>query len=205
MTTTPRVGPLTVRNLILDAAEQLMAERGFSATSVSEVSAWSNLPVGSIYWHFKSKNGLLAAVMERGNEHSHASLPNPAALPGTPRERFDTWFAVNSERLAQRPLFLRLHLNMCLLDNTEETVAEIIRRVRRTAATRIEEALRPWIADHHSDGAEDLTRELAAYMQATVDGLFIAQHVDDYLIAPMLEQLRVSLCAAVERRPPELF
>jgi len=195
-TSTLRSG--SVRNQILDAAEQLMAERGFSATSVAEVCARSKLPVGSIYWHFKSKDGLLAAVMERGNERFFASLPDPAALPGSPREQFDAWFAANTATLSDRPLFLRLHLNLCLLDGTEETVADIVRRVRRTATTQIEHALRPWVAEFQPHQADQLTQQLAAYMLAVVDGSFIAQHVDNARIKPLLDQLHRFLCATVE-------
>src|SRR6266496_2327682 len=50
---------------ILDAAERLVAERGYTAASISLISKASGLPASSIYWHFGSKEGLLAAVVER--------------------------------------------------------------------------------------------------------------------------------------------
>ena len=54
------------RRKIVDAAAALMAERGFAGTSISAVSRRSGLPSGSIYWHFDSKEDLLAAVVEGG-------------------------------------------------------------------------------------------------------------------------------------------
>ncbi|MBY4128162.1 TetR/AcrR family transcriptional regulator [Rhodococcus fascians] len=69
----------TTRNDILDAADQLMTERGFQGTSIAEICTTSKLPNGSVYRHFQNKNGLLAAVMERGSEDAvdtghHTSL-----------------------------------------------------------------------------------------------------------------------------------
>lgn len=198
------MGSEATRNDILDAAERLMAKRGFNATSIAEICSMSGLPVGSIYWHFKSKDGLLAAVMERGNEQFFAGFPDPTTLPGTPRERFDVWFAANTEKLAGRPHFLRLHLSMCLLEDTDVTVTEIIRRVRKTAKYEISRALGPWVAEFHTENPEQLTAQLASYMLATVDGSFIAQHTDAIPIEAMLEHLRVFLCAAVEGTRPSV-
>lgn len=198
------VGSEATQNDILDAAEQLMAERGFSATSIAEICAVSRLPVGSVYWHFKSKDGLLAAVIERGNERFFASLPDPTTLPGTPRERFDAWFAANTAMLAARPHFLRLHLSMCLLEETDVTVAVMIRRVRETAKAKIGRALGPWVAEFHPQRADQLTAQLATYMLATVDGLFIAQHTDAVQISGPLERLHDFLCAVVEGTLPSM-
>src|SRR5499433_35686 len=54
------------RRKIVDAAAALMAERGFSGTSIAAVSQRSGLPSGSIYWHSESKEALLGAVVEEG-------------------------------------------------------------------------------------------------------------------------------------------
>jgi TetR/AcrR family acrAB operon transcriptional repressor len=53
------------RRRILDAAEELFAERGFERTSFVDVSERSGISRGSIPWHFKNKDGLLMAVLER--------------------------------------------------------------------------------------------------------------------------------------------
>src|SRR6476659_10517749 len=63
------------RELILDATEKLMATRGFAATSISDIRTACGLPPSSIYWHFGSKEGVLAAVMERGAQRYFAAIP----------------------------------------------------------------------------------------------------------------------------------
>ncbi|WP_434443710.1 TetR/AcrR family transcriptional regulator [Lentzea sp. E54] len=53
------------RRRILDAAEELFAERGFDRTSFVDIAKRSGISRGSIPWHFKNKDGLVLAVFER--------------------------------------------------------------------------------------------------------------------------------------------
>lgn len=53
------------RRKILDAAEELIAERGFEKTSIVEISKRSGVSRGSIPWHFDNKDGVLLALVER--------------------------------------------------------------------------------------------------------------------------------------------
>jgi len=66
------------RELILDATERLMATRGYAATSINDIRKACGLPPSSIYWHFGSKEGVLAAVMERGAKRYFAAIPTEA-------------------------------------------------------------------------------------------------------------------------------
>ncbi|MDR7279595.1 TetR/AcrR family transcriptional regulator [Catenuloplanes atrovinosus] len=56
------------RRRILDAAEELFAERGLDRTSFVDIAERSGISRGSIPWHFKNKNGLVMAVVERAVE-----------------------------------------------------------------------------------------------------------------------------------------
>lgn len=50
---------------LLDAAEQLFAERGVSRTSLNDIAMAAGTTRGAIYWHFKDKADLFNAMMER--------------------------------------------------------------------------------------------------------------------------------------------
>lgn len=50
---------------ILDAAEQLFASKGFDHTSISDILKETGIARGTLYYHFKSKEELLDAVIER--------------------------------------------------------------------------------------------------------------------------------------------
>ena len=52
-------------NAILDAAEKLVAERGFDESSVTDITEAARTSVGSFYRRFKDKRRLLQALHER--------------------------------------------------------------------------------------------------------------------------------------------
>ena len=65
-TIAPRETPST-RDAILDAGERLFAERGVAGVSMREIAADAGLRnQASLYHHFRDKDALYAAVIERG-------------------------------------------------------------------------------------------------------------------------------------------
>ncbi len=49
---------------ILDAAESLMGDKGFTSTSMRDITAAAKVNLASVNYHFGSKEALLAAVLE---------------------------------------------------------------------------------------------------------------------------------------------
>jgi AcrR family transcriptional regulator len=54
-----------LRTRLLDAAEALFSERGIRATSIRDITARARANLASVHYHFRSKDGLLEAVLER--------------------------------------------------------------------------------------------------------------------------------------------
>ncbi|WSS24537.1 TetR/AcrR family transcriptional regulator [Streptomyces sp. NBC_01190] len=54
----------TTRRFLLEAAATLFDERGYAATSISDISALSGRTSGAIYFHFANKEKLALAVVE---------------------------------------------------------------------------------------------------------------------------------------------
>jgi TetR/AcrR family acrAB operon transcriptional repressor len=52
------------RRLLVTAATELFAERGYRQTTFEDIACRSGVSRGSIPWHFGNKEGLLAAVVE---------------------------------------------------------------------------------------------------------------------------------------------
>jgi AcrR family transcriptional regulator len=50
---------------ILDTAERLFAERGYGATSLRSIIGEAGVNLAAVHYHFRSKEGLLDAVMSR--------------------------------------------------------------------------------------------------------------------------------------------
>jgi AcrR family transcriptional regulator len=159
------------RELILDATERLMATRGYAATSISDIRKACGLPPSSIYWHFGSKEGVLAAVMERGAQRYFAAIPAEAEV----ERQLDA--VVNQQ--SQHPDFLRLFLLLSLERSDDSAVAEVVRRVRDTAIARFRDAIAQLVpADVADQKAQRVIAELAAIAVALSDGIFLAVHLE---------------------------
>lgn len=64
-----RKDTLATRRRIIDAAEQLFAEKGVEATSLLEIAkAAGQKNRGALQYHFENKEGLLDAVLDKHNE-----------------------------------------------------------------------------------------------------------------------------------------
>lgn len=58
------------RGLLIDAAADLFAHKGFHATSAEAVAAAAGRTTGALYDHFGGKDGLLVALLERWVEQT---------------------------------------------------------------------------------------------------------------------------------------
>ncbi|KWX22465.1 TetR family transcriptional regulator [Mycolicibacterium wolinskyi] len=180
------------REQILDATERLMATRGYAATSISDIRNACGLPASSIYWHFGSKGGVLAAVMERGADRFFAAIPADASI--------DEQLTVLAALQADHPEFLRFLYLLALERSDDPAVTEVVRRVRDTAISRFAGAVRrllpPGLAP---DRAERVTAELTAFAVAQSDGVFFARHLepDDIDVARMYRRLWQAVTALV--------
>ena len=159
------------RELILDATERLMATRGYAATSINDIRKACGLPPSSIYWHFGSKEGVLAAVMARGADRFFAAIPTSEDVEGQ--------LAVLSRLQSQHPDFLRLFYMLSLERNNDPAVTAVIRRVRDTAIGRFRDAIARLLpADAPPSKAERVVTELTALAVAISDGVFFADHLE---------------------------
>ena len=70
---------------ILDVAESLFAEHGFAATSLRDITTQAGVNLASVNYHFRSKEALLASVLERRfGPVNQARLALLAALEAEP-------------------------------------------------------------------------------------------------------------------------
>lgn len=160
------------RNRILDAATEIAAERGYEGTSIGAVSAKCGLPASSIYWHFKDKDDLIAAVIERSFTHwlTVWQLPDDVIA----RERLMEVALGTAKAVLDSPDFLRLGLMLALERRPVEPRARaMFIRVRQQAF----DAMSANIRDFGPALTDSQVRQLATYAIAGADGLFIAKEI----------------------------
>ena len=165
------------RQRILDAAAGIAGERGYEGTSISLVSERSGLPASSIYWHFKDKDELMAAVIERSFwswiDAWERRVPEPDGA--TQEEAFHANLQRIGRDLAGFPDFLRLGLMLVLEHRPQEPAArQRFIEVRRIVRDRLKARFEVYF-DRLS--AADMS-SLVALTLALADGFFIAREAD---------------------------
>ena len=67
------------RGQIIDAAVLLIADQGFSATSVEEIAAAAGVAKGSVYYNFGSKDEMFTAILTEGIGRLNVALRSASA------------------------------------------------------------------------------------------------------------------------------
>lgn len=184
------------RRRILDAAVEVAAERGYEGTSIALVSKKCGLPASSIYWHFKDKDELIAAVIERSFDTWLSGWTVPDG--DNARERIVALAMQVAKTLLDSPDFLRLGLMLTLERRPVEPSARtMFLQVREQARLRLVDAIRD-LAPGLSDGSVAL---LTTYAMAGADGLFIAKEIggDSVDLVALFELHAHSLYDAAQR------
>ena len=160
------------RERILDAATEIAAERGYEGASIALVSAKCGLPASSIYWHFKNKDDLIAAVIERsfGDWLRAWQVPDE----GTPRDRLAGMAMQIAKALLDSPDFIRLGLMLALERRPVEPRARaMFIQTRAQTCDQLTETMRGF----EPGLTEAQIHLLVTYAMAGADGLFIAKEI----------------------------
>jgi TetR/AcrR family transcriptional repressor of nem operon len=75
------------RARIIEAADQLFYERGYNQTSFSDIADITGIPRGNFYYYFKTKDDILAAVVEARIRHYEEALYECDNASDSTRER----------------------------------------------------------------------------------------------------------------------
>jgi AcrR family transcriptional regulator len=131
------------RERIIDAALRLFAERGVAGTPVTAIEAEAGLAAGSgsFYRHFRDRNELLLAVVEREMARVKKTLPQLADLP----DRTDTSARpLASQLMSDLDFLAELRPMMAILMWERGRQQELGDRVR---ATMVERGVQMGVAD----------------------------------------------------------
>ena len=177
------------RNLLLDAAEELVARKGLGSASLVDIADAVGYTRGAIYSHFGSKEELLLAVIER---YRQRFLDGFADLMSS-LQRFDDlnlddlaarWRELSNTD-AKRTAILEYEFTLFLLRNPEVR--------KRVAAQRLETV--QWLSDYITSSAVRMcatlrlpAADLARVILATNGGVTLNSLVDDEdLYRPFLQ------------------
>jgi AcrR family transcriptional regulator len=89
------------RTEILEAAAEVVIERGFAATRIADVAKRLNISTGLIHYHFDSKDQLFAETFEHAANSDLARLADEIAKADSAMGKLDTIFQMYSPDSAE--------------------------------------------------------------------------------------------------------
>ncbi len=162
------------RDALLDTAEALFARQGYRAVGIDTVLAQAGVAKMTLYKHFRSKEELIAAVLERRGDSIAAALAERiAAAPAEPRERLLAVF----DWLAEAVRSPQFHGCLFIKAASEYPAAE---DRPRQAALAFKEGCRRLLEglcrDVSSDDPEGLARQLQLLLEGTLVMAFLQRN-----------------------------
>lgn len=191
------------RQRLIEAAGALIADRGYGATSIGDICRRAGVAKTALYWHFESKEGLLAAVLEAMGGRWIEELRKRAYLESNPIRRMngliEDWRALLTEqpRLVRLPLFLQLEVG--------EDASPKIRAALHKVFAQAEQALAAGIEDSIGKGRvfeiEEIAHTALSLLQTAASRSAIAQSEAE--VDRIFDEVRRTILLVVWSRVPE--
>ncbi|MDQ5828759.1 MAG: TetR/AcrR family transcriptional regulator [Actinomycetota bacterium] len=162
------------RDRIVDAAYQILAEKGYNATTFKEIARSAQAAQGLIHYYFGSKDQLLLEVLKEASERTRQEMQRfVAALPEERPRRGKSVLAQQKHRVTRQPEWYRLRYELFALGMRKPellpSVGELLAKGRRGVGQVLGRLAGKEIADREA---------LSAVMLACFDGLALQKLAD---------------------------
>ncbi len=152
------------RQKLYEAAVTLIAEQGFSATTVDEIAERAGVAKGTVYYNFASKSVLFEELLRHGVELLTASLreavERTARDGGTKVGALDAMIRAGLLFISRYPAFTQLYV--AELWRTNRAWQPTLLVVRQQAVAVVEEVLREGVANGELSDEIDVPLTAAA-------------------------------------------
>lgn len=191
------------RQRILDATLEVAKEFGYQGTTIPRVSQRAELPTGSVYWHFESKDILFASLMDQSRQWLETFHQKRRPLPGeTTRQHIERIYcnAPATESLATQDFW---RLGMIL--SVDQSVREQISRqrfldLRKAVVEEYASWYRTTLPAEIQQQCPDRVEKLAKFTLICADGNLIMNASGDTL-PDYLHMAGISLISLAEADP----
>jgi len=162
------------RERVMDVAAGLLLRDSVSAMSIADLVRLSATPASSIYWHFGSKEGLVAAVAAAAVERWLASLPDPASLPASGEARVVAGINSVTQALARDARAVTLVIKVGVeLGQGRHSGIEVVRRARADVLRYGVRIFAPAFAGLSAAKARASALRMSSLLMATADGIAV--------------------------------
>ena len=86
------------RERLLEAAKQLIYQQGFNQTSLADIADASGVPLGNVYYYFRTKDDLVRAVVSDRRQQFQEQFNKLDALPDPKQRLYNLLRALEKNR-----------------------------------------------------------------------------------------------------------
>ncbi len=120
------------RTAVLTATREILAERGFTGTTTRRIADRCELSEATLFFYFKSKDGILVSLLFEGVDAIAAGIEGIAAADGPSRERLGDLWRFFTEIRRAHPEYFQVFAYLAHPNSTasvaDEVKAEIAQR-----------------------------------------------------------------------------
>jgi AcrR family transcriptional regulator len=125
---TDKPTPAARRQAILEAAIGVFAQHGFDASTTDDIARAAGLSKGGLYWHFKSKDDILAAILMQLFDQELGVLQQLIAAEGTVAPRLRQMVAHGVAAVLQLEALLPVMLEFYALAARKSDVRQFLQQ-----------------------------------------------------------------------------
>lgn len=168
------------RQRLIDAATELIGERGYRATSVGDICRRAGLAKTALYHHFGDKEGLLAAVLDALGGRWIEELQKRAYRRALPHQRLDELVDGWREILEEQPQLIRLpaFLQLEAADHADE-IREALRGIFERSERAITQGLEDSLGRDTLPDAAGVAHTVTSLLEAAVGRAGLARDDDE--------------------------
>jgi AcrR family transcriptional regulator len=184
------------RERLLESAADLVAARGYSGTSVEAITSKAGVVKSALYWHFRSKDELIAAALERKGAEWIEDVERAVGAESDPADRLSRLLELTRKTVVEQSPPVRL-LYSILAERGEEdpvlrrSVAQVFERLRTSLTRDLSHRLRL-----PPEGFEDLAMVLVSSLHGVLFD-YLA-NPDEAWLDRWLEAIRRMVTAMLE-------
>lgn len=155
------------RRQLLDAAVEVMAERGISGTTTRAITDQAGVPQGTFHYCFDSKGALLRALLEQESEGAFAGILQIDPDTRSYSDALAQAIIAQLARVRATPKHYLVLAELGIVARTDAALLELVRAAQARLIERVSEQLRRWLPDR----TDEQLRAGASVIVAGIDGL----------------------------------
>jgi AcrR family transcriptional regulator len=91
------------RERLVEAARELVHRQGVARTTLADIAQAADVPLGNIYYYFKTKDDIIGAVLQTHALHIESALAELESRHRSPRARLKAFIRFLAERVDASP------------------------------------------------------------------------------------------------------